>query len=100
MIWLGYTFATEVFVKSHKGEQYEMCQLTIYSPHGNQVVKLPKAEGQWLAGILPTLSVKNGKLHTVAEVQALYEAAGLEDFELFRDNKPMNTMYKAGLLVI
>jgi hypothetical protein len=29
-----------------------------------------------------------------------YEAAGLEDFELFWDNKPMNGMAKMGLLKI
>ena len=27
-----------------------------------------------------------------------YEKSGLEDFELFWDNKPVNTLYKAGLL--
>jgi hypothetical protein len=29
-----------------------------------------------------------------------YNAAGLEDFELFWDNKPVNTLYKAGLLML
>jgi hypothetical protein len=32
------------------------------------------------------------------EVKEDYEAAGFEDFELFWDNKPVNTLYKAGLL--
>jgi hypothetical protein len=27
-----------------------------------------------------------------------YKAAGLEDFELFWDNKPVNTLHKVGLL--
>jgi hypothetical protein len=27
-----------------------------------------------------------------------YKAAGLEDFELFWDNKPINTLSKVGLL--
>jgi hypothetical protein len=36
----------------------------------------------------------------LSKVKADYEAAGLEDFELFWDNKPMNTMRKAGLLVV
>jgi hypothetical protein len=31
-------------------------------------------------------------------VKADYENAGLEDFELFWDNKPVTTLYKAGLL--
>jgi hypothetical protein len=46
------------------------------------------------------LSVNNLKLMTLQDVKDNYEAAGLEDFELFWDNKPMNTMYKAGLLML
>ena len=37
---------------------------------------------------------------TYAVVKESYEAAGLEDFELFWDNKPVTTLYKAGLLRI
>jgi hypothetical protein len=37
---------------------------------------------------------------TYAAVKESYEAAGLEDFELFWDNKPVTTLYKAGLLRI
>jgi hypothetical protein len=38
------------------------------------------------------------KLMTLQEMKESHEAAGLEDFELFIDNKPMNTMHKVGLL--
>jgi hypothetical protein len=31
-------------------------------------------------------------------VKTDYEATGLDDFELFWDNKPVNTLYKLGLL--
>ena len=46
------------------------------------------------------------KLRAIEEVREelmekeSYEAAGLEDFELFWDNKPVTTLYKAGLLRI
>ena len=33
-------------------------------------------------------------------MKADYERSGLEDFELFWDNKPVNTLYKAGLLQV
>ena len=36
----------------------------------------------------------------LGEVKENYQAAGLEDFELFWDNKPVNQLYKAGLLVL
>jgi len=35
---------------------------------------------------------------TLPQVKANYEAAGLEDFELFWDNKPVSGLYKVGLL--
>ena len=48
--------------------------------------------------MLPKLSVDNVKTYTLQEVKASYEAAGLEDFELFWDNKPVSGLYKFGLL--
>jgi hypothetical protein len=33
-------------------------------------------------------------------VKDSYEGAGLEDFELFWDNKPVNALYKFGLLTL
>jgi len=46
------------------------------------------------------VSVDNPQLHTLQEVKDSYEAAGLDDFELFWDNKPVNTLWKAGLLAL
>jgi hypothetical protein len=36
----------------------------------------------------------------LVDIKADYSAAGLEDFDLFWDNKPINTLNKAGLLRI
>ncbi len=44
------------------------------------------------------LSINNAKTYSLQEVKDSYEAAGLEDFELFWDNKPVSTMNKLGLL--
>jgi len=38
------------------------------------------------------------RLLTLQQMKESHEAAGFEDFELFIDNKPMNTMHKVGLL--
>ena len=48
--------------------------------------------------MLESLSINTIKTYTLQEVKENYEAAGLNDFELFWDNKPVNTLYKAGLL--
>ena len=61
-------------------------------------IKVDVEQGKWLAGILQSTSISNPKMLTLQEVKADYENAGLEDFELFWDNKPVNTLYKAGLL--
>jgi hypothetical protein len=48
--------------------------------------------------MLKELSIANPKMLTLQDVMNSYKAAGLEDFELFWDNKPVNTLYKVGLL--
>ncbi len=98
--WLGTNLVAEDFIKSHKGEQYEMCSITIHTRQVTHTIKLERKQGKWLAKILPMLSVNNIKLLTLQDVKDNYEAEGLEDFELFWDNKPMNTMYKAELLML
>jgi len=35
---------------------------------------------------------------TTEMVREDYESTGLEDFEIFWDNKPVSNLYKAGLL--
>ena len=61
-------------------------------------IKVDKEQGIWLAEMLQKVSVENAKTYTAQEVKDSYEAAGLEDFELFWDNKPVNGLYKVGLL--
>jgi len=63
-------------------------------------IKVDKPQGQWLADTLERLSVRQPKAYTIKEIKASYEAAGLENFELFWDNKPVNTLYKVGLLTL
>jgi len=50
--------------------------------------------------MLNELSLNNSKTYTLQEVKDNYDVAGLEDFELFWDNKPVSMLYKAGLLVL
>ncbi len=57
-----------------------------------------KEQGIWLAEMLEQLSAQAAAPLTLKDVEASYTAAGLEDFELFWDNKPVNTLYRVGLL--
>ncbi|QEH43203.1 radical SAM protein [Chitinophaga sp. XS-30] len=98
VIWLGKTPALETFVKSKKGQQWEMASLTFQTRRERHSISVSQQQGIWLAGILEKLSVYNPKTHTLQEVKESYDAAGLEDFELFWDNKPVNTLHRFGLL--
>ncbi|MBC7914037.1 MAG: radical SAM protein, partial [Pyrinomonadaceae bacterium] len=98
IVWLGKHTSTEYFIQSKKGNSREMVSLSFTTKKETQQVKVNKQQGDWLEGILPQLSVANIKTYTLQEVKDSYEAAGLEDFELFWDNKPVSNMHKYGLL--
>ena len=75
-----------------------MASITMESKKETLTIKVNREQGIWLMDILTKLSIKNAKLYTRQEVKENYENAGLADFELFWDNKPVNTLYKCGLL--
>ena len=98
IVWLGNPPLLEEVVKSKKGNQWVVASLTFQSKKETFNIKVSQQEGKWLVNILQKLSINNLKTYTLQEVKSDYEAAGLEDFELFWDNKPINTMNKVGLL--
>jgi hypothetical protein len=75
-----------------------MCSLTFQGRKETFNIKVNQLQGRWLSAMLPHLSANNSKIYTLQEVKDNYEAAGLADFELFWDNKPVNQLYKIGLL--
>ncbi len=98
IVWLGKPPKTEIVTKSKKGNTWELASLTFTGKREILNIKVDKPQGAWLADVLQKLSVENIKTCTALEVKESYEAAGLEDFELFWDNKPVNGLYKVGLL--
>ena len=100
VVWLGKQPRVELFVKNKRGEQYEKASLSFVNKQGVHSITVDKPQGLWLAAMLQQLSIQNPKMLTLQNVKDDYEAAGLEDFELFWDNKPVNTLYRQGLLVL
>jgi len=98
MIWLGHMPATEIIRKSKKGASWEVMSLSFQTIKGNFSISVEPAKGEWLLHILPQLHFSQPQQMTLANIKADYEKAGLDDFELFWDNKPVNGLYKAGLL--
>ncbi len=100
VVYLGHLPQTEVFIKSKKGNQWEMMSLKFVYKKEQGEIKLSRKEGDWLLQILPTLSLQNPKPTTLQQVKDSYEQADLEDFELFWFNKPMNGLWRFGLWVV
>jgi hypothetical protein len=85
-------------VQSKKGNSREMLGLSFTTNTGTHEIDVIKDQGEWLVQVLKQTSVHQEKIVSIEEIRSGYEAAGFEDFELFWDNKPVNTLYKAGLL--
>ncbi len=100
VIWLGNMPKVDFFIQSKKGMQREMVSMMFYNKKNTLKIQVPKNEGAWFIDILSQLSIKNKKTLTLQEVKNNYELQGLENFELFWDNKPMNKLYEVGLLVL
>ena len=100
IVWLGITPVAEYFTQSKSGQQREMATLHFATKKESIKINLPAAQAGWLLDMLPRLSVSNTKQVTLQELRNNYEAAGLDDFELFWDNKPVSNMYRLGLLTL
>jgi hypothetical protein len=100
VVWLGNPPHIEFFTKTKKGNSWEMASLTFQSKKATLNIKVGQHEGKWLCAMLQKLSFYESKIYTLQEVHQSYEQEGLEDFALFWDNKPVNTLYKMGLLVL
>lgn len=98
IVWLGKQPKAETFTKSKKGVQWEVMSLSFQTRQALLTINVEPEKGTWLLNLLPRLSVANLAPLTLQMIKADYEKAGLDDFELFWDNKPVNTLYKAGLL--
>ena len=99
VVWLGKHPSVEYFTQSKKGMQREMATLTFITKTATQQVQILKTQADWLIPTLEKISVNNLKTFTVKELMEDYEAStSLDDFELFWDNKPMNSIWKVGLL--
>jgi hypothetical protein len=98
IVYLGRPPIIEHFTKSKKGNSWEMTSLTFQDKRGKHSISVDREQGNWLAEMLKTLSINNPKVLTLQDVMDSYHAAGLDNFELFWDNKPVNTLHKVGLL--
>jgi hypothetical protein len=98
IVFIGVLPKLEIVIKSKKGQQWEMAELSFPLKQGTHTIRLSESEGRWLMDLLPRLQPHHPKQLTLQEVKEEYEKTGLPDFELFWHNKPVNALFKAGLL--
>jgi radical SAM superfamily enzyme YgiQ (UPF0313 family) len=98
VIWMGVQPKSEIIQKSKKGSHWEVMSLVFQTRKTTFSINVEPDKGAWLLTIFPKLSIHNPVLLTMQMIKEDYERSGLENFELFWDNKPVNTLHKAGLL--
>ena len=100
IVWLGAAPTMTTFTKTKKGTQWDMATLTFQDKRETFGINTLRAQGEWLIQILQKMSVVHTDIFTFQQVKADYEAAGLDDFELFWYGKPVNTLRNFGLLAL
>jgi radical SAM superfamily enzyme YgiQ (UPF0313 family) len=100
LIWTGIFPKAELVKRSKKGNTWEVMELTFQTNRSKFSIQVEPEKANWLLSILPKIHISNKTQFSIQAVKEDYTKAGLEDFELFWDNKPVNTLYKAGLLRI
>lgn len=100
VFFIGNPPQMEVITKSKKGNQWELASLSFESKNTTLNIKVDKAQGEWLFQILAKISASHTRMLTMKELMDDYAAHGLEDFELFWDNKPVNQLNRVGVLVM
>jgi hypothetical protein len=98
IVFTGKLLSTEVITKSKKGSSWELLQLNFVTNKETISLQVDKEKGEWLAQLLPQLSLHTFPVTILQQVKESYEANGWDDFELFFDNKPVGQLWKAGLL--
>lgn len=99
-IWIGLMPTTSIVQRAKKGAKWEEMNLRFETNKNTISINVEPAKGEWLKQLLNKVSVDSSYGMHLADIKADYIAAGLEGFDLFWDNKPVNTLHKAGLLRI
>jgi hypothetical protein len=99
-IWIGLMPTTSIVQRAKKGSKWEEMNLRFETNQNTISINVDPLKGIWFTQLLEKINVDSSLGMPLIDIKADYMAAGLEDFDLFWDNKPINTLHKAGLLRI
>lgn len=97
-VWIGGKPRIQMTTRTKKGNSWEVAELTFETVKDTLVIKTEAAPGRWLADYLTRITETPDRIFLTREAEEDFTTAGLEDFELFWENKPVNRLWKAGLL--
>lgn len=99
-IWIGLMPIATIVQKAKKGSKWEEMNLRFETNKNTVSINVSPEKGAWLIQLLSKINIDTSSGMPLVDIKADYAAAGLEGFDLFWDNKPVNTLHKAGLLRI
>jgi radical SAM superfamily enzyme YgiQ (UPF0313 family) len=99
-IWTGLMPTSTIVSRAKKGSKWEEMNLRFETNKNTISIHVDPEKGKWFVNLLSTINVELSTGMTLADIKADFIAAGLQDFDLFWDNKPINALHKAGLLRI
>jgi len=99
-IWTGLVPTSTIVSRTKKGSKWEEMNLRFETNKNTISIHVDPDKGKWFVQLLSTINVDASTGMALTDIKAGYLAAGLEDFDLFWDNKPINTLHRAGLLRI
>lgn len=99
-IWIGLLPDATIVQRAKKGNKWEEMNLRFETNKSTISINVAPPKGAWLLKLLQKINVDISNGLSLAEIKDDYKSAGLDDFDLFWDNKPVNTLYKVGLLRI
>jgi hypothetical protein len=99
-IWTGLMPTSTIVQRAKKGSKWAEMNLRFETNKNTISIQVDPEKGKWFMQLLSTIHVELSTGMPLADIKTNYVASGLEDFDLFWDNKPINTLHKAGLLRI
>ncbi len=99
IIWIGGKPFSEIFIKSKKGNSWEMTKLTFHDKTETFDISIEKDKAEWLIKTLEKILVYNEVKINFTQLKTDFETY-FQDFDLFWYSKPINVLRGFGLLIL
>jgi hypothetical protein len=101
LYWLGKAPEIQFFEDlNEKGKKQKFAALMFYGKKEEASIELAADVGEWLHGILCSISNDKGQTLGFTEFKASFEQAGLKDFDLYTDSDLWYRLRELGLLLL